>query len=154
MTRSDLRRPVPVMAAIVLMAVSAACGRHGVDAVSVRDIAEATVALESNLAAIRRHDTEAYLAHYLESPDLVVASSDSVSRGFLYFAQARRADPTWPDTLITSKQTMVWLAPGVVWAGFEFTYVFGPDTARGVSERVFVKTRDGWRITITGSMEQ
>ena len=153
MTRRNLRGSVPLVAAIVVITVSA-CGRHGVDAVRARDIAEATVALESNLAAIRRHDTEAYLAHYLDSPDLVVASSDSVSRGFLFFAQARRADPTWPDTLITGTPVMVWLAPGVVWAGFEFTYVFGPDTARGVSERVFVKTLDGWRITITGSMEQ
>lgn len=144
---------MPVMAAIVMMAVSA-CGRHGVDALRARDIADVNAALESNLAAIRRHDTEAYLAHYLESADLVVASSDSVSRGFLYFSQARRADETWPDALITGVPTMVWLAPGVVWVGFEFTYVLGPDTARGVSERVFVKTRDGWKITITGSMER
>ena len=87
-------------------------------------------------------------------PHTRAAAPHSVSRGFLFFAEARRADQTWPDTLITGTPAMVWLAPGVVWAGFEFTYVFGPDTARGVSERIFVKTRDGWRITITGSMEQ
>ena len=134
--------------------VSVACGGLSVDAVRSRDVTEAIAALESNLAAIRRRDAEGYLAHYVDSPDLVIASADSIMRGFLFFAEARRADPTWPDTLMTGPPTVVWLSPGVVWTAFQFTAVIGPDTARGVSERVFVKTRDGWRITITGSMEQ
>lgn len=134
--------------------VSVACGAPGVDAIRTRDITEAMTALETNLAAIRRRDTEAYLAHYIDSPDLVIATADSLRRGFLFFAEARRADPTWPDALETGPPTMVWLAPGVVWAGFQFTAVIGFDTTWGVSERVFVKTARGWKISITGSMEQ
>ena len=133
--------------------VSVACGAPGVDAIRTRDIAEATAALETNLAAIRRRDTEAYLTHYIDSPDLVIATADSLRQGFLFFAEARRADPTWPDALETGPPTMVWLAPGVVWAGFQFTAVIGFDTTWGVSERVFVKTPSGWKISITGSME-
>ncbi len=138
----------------VIVFVSAGCGAPGVESIRTRDIAEATTALETNLAAIRRGDAEAYLAHYLDSPELVIASADSLRRGFLFFAEARRADPTWPDALETEPPTMVWLAPGVVWAGFRFTAVIGHDTTWGVSERVFVKTPSGWRITVTGSMEQ
>ena len=134
--------------------VSVACGAPEIDRIRTRDIAEATTALETNLAAIRRRDSEAYLAHYIDSPDLVIASADSLRRGFLFFAEARRADPTWPDALETGPPTMVWLAPGVVWAGFQFTAVIGLDTTWGVSERVFVKTPSGWKISITGSMEQ
>jgi hypothetical protein len=135
------------------MALTVGCGQD-VDAFRTRDIAEVTTALETNIAAIRRRDTEGYLAHYLDSPDLVIVSADSLRRGFLFFAEARRADPTWPDTLVIGPPTVVWLGPGVVWAGFQFLAVIGPDTTRGVSERVFVKTRDGWKITITGSMER
>ena len=143
-----------VVHSIAVLAVVAGCGGSDVAAVRGRDLVEATSVLESNLAAIRRRDAEGYLAHYLDSPELVIASSDSLRRGFLFFAEARRADPTWPDALETGPPTMVWLGPGVVWAGFEFTAVIGSDTTWGVSERVFVKTLDGWKISITGSMEQ
>ena len=139
---------------IIGLAVAVACGGPDVERIRGRDVAEVAVALETNLSAIRRGDAEAYLAHYLESPDLVIASADSLMRGFLFFAEARRADPTWPDRLDTNPPTFVWLAPGVVWAGFQFRAVIGPDTTWGVSERVFVKTADGWKITITGSMER
>jgi hypothetical protein len=30
----------------------------------------------------------------------------------------------------------------------------GRDTARGLSERVFVKTPQGWKIAVTGMMER
>ncbi len=142
------RRSIVSLAVLLL-----GCGGD-VEKIRSRDLAEASLALETNLAAIQRRDAEAYLAHYLDSPDLVIASADSLRRGFLFFSEARRADPTWPDALETGPPTMVWLAPGVVWAGFQFTAVIGRDTTRGVSERIFVKTKDGWKITITGSMEQ
>jgi hypothetical protein len=119
-----------------------------------RDLEEAGAALATNLAAIHRRDTEAYLAHYLDSPDFVVASADSLRRGFLVFAEARRASDEWPDTLIAAPPTLVWVAPGVVWGAFRFTVVQAGDTGRGVSERLFVKTGGGWKIKVTGSMER
>jgi hypothetical protein len=131
-----------------------ACGTADLEDVRRRDLEEAGAALATNLAAIHRRDTEAYLAHYLDSPDFVVASADSLRRGFLVFAEARRASDEWPDTLIAEPPTLVWVAPGVVWGAFQFTVVQAGDTGRGVSERLFVKTGAGWKIKVTGSMER
>jgi hypothetical protein len=126
------------------------------DVASIRDadLLEAGSAVESNLAAIRRRDTEAYLAHYLNAPEFTVAASDSIRRGFVFFAEARRASGEWPDTLQTESPTLVWLGPGVVWAGFRYRAVLGGEVTRGVSERVLVKTTEGWKIKVTGSMEE
>lgn len=131
-----------------------ACGGAGIEHVRERDLAEAAAALETNLAAIHHRDAEAYLAHYLDSPELAIVSQDSVARGFLVFAEARRASPEWPDTLITGRRHFLWVAPGVVWAAFPFTLVGRGDTTYGVSERLFLKTGQGWKIVVTGSYER
>jgi len=110
--------------------------------------------LQRNVAAISAHDVKAYLSQYLDSPDLVVVSPDSLRRGYLLFSEARRASGDWPDTLIANEPTLVWIAPGVVWAAFEYRAVVGSDTARGWSERLFVKTGKGWKIAVTGMMEK
>jgi hypothetical protein len=131
-----------------------ACTAPRVEGVRSRDLEQAALALERNLQAIAGHDVEAYLSQYLDSPDFVVASADSLRRGYLLFAEARRASDDWPDTLITGDPAFVWIAPGVVWAAFEYGGVVGADTARGWSERLFVKTAQGWKIAVTGMMER
>ena len=124
------------------------------ESVRSRDMEQAALALQRNVAAISTHDVDAYLSQYLDSPDLVVVSPDSLRRGYLIFSEARRASDDWPDTLIANDPTLVWIAPGVVWAAFEYRAVVGSDTARGRSERLFVKTGKGWKIAVTGMMEQ
>ena len=131
-----------------------ACIGPRVEGVRSSDLEQAALALQRNLEAIAGHDVEAYLSQYLDSPDLVVASADSLRRGYLVFAEARRASDDWPDTLIAGDPTFVWIAPGVVWAAFEYRGVVGADTARGWSERLFVKTGNGWKIAVTGMMER
>lgn len=135
-----------------LMAV--ACGAPQPEMLKEQDLEGAYEAFRSNIAAIHRRDTEAYLAHYLESPELVVASADSLRRGFVLFAEARRASEDWPDTLIAREPVLVWIGPGVVWGAYEYTVVQGGDTARGWSDRVFVKTGGGWKIAVTGTRQQ
>jgi hypothetical protein len=49
---------------------------------------------------------------------------------------------------------LIWIAPGVVWAAFEYGAVVGGDTVRGWSERLFVKTPRGWKIAVTGMMQR
>jgi hypothetical protein len=149
-------RPVALTAALVLggTVLLSACTKRQVEAVRSRDLREAATALERNIEAIQRRDVDAYLAQYLDSPDLVVASADSLRRGYLLFAEARRASDDWPDTLIVGPPTLIWVAPGVVWAAFEYEGVVGRDTARGWSERLFVKTGRGWKIAVTGMMER
>jgi hypothetical protein len=124
------------------------------DDLEARDLREAREALEQNIQTIHDRDADAYLALYDDSPSLIVASADSVARGYAPFAAARRSSLDWPDTLVVSEPTVEWIAPGVVWVAFPYVAVLQGDTARGVSERLFVKTRDGWRIRVTGLMEQ
>jgi hypothetical protein len=132
----------------------AGCGRSSLEAMKAQDLTGAMAALESNLAAIHERDAEAYLAHYLDSPEFVVATSQGVQQGFRWFAEARRASEQWPDTFLAEQPTFRWIAPGVVWGAFSYRAVEGRDTTDGVSERLFVKTGNGWKIAVTGSMEQ
>jgi hypothetical protein len=141
--------------AVALCSVTVvACGGPHPEMLKERDLEGAYEAFRSNIAAIHRRDTEAYLAHYLESPELVVASADSLRRGFVLFAEARRASEDWPDTLIAGRPVLVWIGPGVVWGAYEYTVVQGGDTARGWSDRVFLKTGGGWKIAVTGTRKR
>ena len=145
-------RHMTVLAGLVAAAAGAAsCGGPSVERVRSENLEEAYEAFRTNIAAIQRGDTEAYLAHYLDSPELVIANADSVRRGFMLFAEARRADDEWPDTLIAGRPTMVWISPGVVWGTYPYTVVQQGDTAHGWSERIFVKTGGGWKIVVTGN---
>lgn len=141
-------------AALVLACCLPSCVDERVRQLRFSELAQAGEAIALNIAAIRRADVEAYLAGYLDSPDFIVAGADSLRRGYFLFAEARRASPEWPDTLIAGEPTLVWIAPGVVWGAFEFTAVVGTDTARGWSERLVVKTPEGWKIAVTGTMQR
>jgi len=131
-----------------------ACADQAVREIRSSDLDQAFDAIQLNIAAIQRRDVEAYLSQYLKSPELIVVAPDSLRRGYLLFAEARRASDQWPDTLIASDPTVVWIAPGVVWGAFEYASVVGHDTVRGMSERLVVKTNRGWKIAVTGAMER
>jgi hypothetical protein len=137
-----------------IVMVCSGCAKREVRQRRATDLEEASLALQHNLAAIQRHDVETYLDQYLDSPDLMVASADSLWRSYLVFAEARRASDDWPDTLITGEPTAIWIAPGVVWTAFEYAAVVTGDTVRGWSERLFVKTPRGWKIAVTGMMQR
>lgn len=139
---------------LVFPLLHAACVGADLERVRDSDLAGALVALESNITAIRNRDSETYLAHYMNSGDLVVFGADSLRKGYLLFSEARRASDEWPDMVVVGDPHLVWVSPGVVWAGFEYLGVVAGDTSRGFSERLFVKTRDGWKILVTGSAER
>jgi hypothetical protein len=143
-----------IAGAAVLILLLGGCVDRQVRQRRATDLDEATRALEHNLQAIQRHDVETYLDQYLESPNLVVASADSLRRGYMVFAEARRASDDWPDTLIAGEPTAIWIAPGVVWTAFEYAAVVTGDTVTGWSERLFVKTPRGWKIAVTGMMQR
>lgn len=130
------------------------CADRAARRIRASDLEQAYDAIQLNIAAIQRRDAEAYLAQYLDSPDFVVAVPDSLRQGYLLFAEARRASDQWPDSLIAGSPTVVWIAPGVVWGAFEYASVMGRDTVWGLSERLLVKTGDGWKIAVTGAMER
>jgi hypothetical protein len=139
-----------LMAAVSLLA---AC-RPDVEALRRSDLEGALAAFRSNIAAIHHRDVEAYLSHYLDSPELVIAGADTVRRGFTAFAESRRASAAWPDTLIAGEPTLTWIAPGVVYGVYPYTVVERGDTARGYSERILVKTAGGWKVAVTSRIDR
>ncbi|HEX9581470.1 MAG TPA: hypothetical protein VF970_10235 [Gemmatimonadales bacterium] len=139
---------------LALVTTFAAGCVSSVESIRSRDLEGALIAFRGNVAAIHRRDAEGYLAHYLDSPELVIAGADSLRRGFLAFAAARRASTDWPDTLMAGDPTLVWLAPGVVYGAYPYTVVQAGDSASGWSERVLVKTGGGWKVAVTSRIDR
>lgn len=129
--------------------IIAGCTTPGVDAIRDRDVAEVRAAFAENLAAIRRRDLDAYLGGYLDSPEFLYLGPEGAARGFAPFAAVRRAQPDFPDSLVAGQPEVTWLAPGVVHVAYPFAAVQGTVSGAGWSERVFVRTTDGWRIAVT-----
>ena len=94
-------------------------------------------------------DAERYLASYLATPDLVALSPDGIVRGFEPLAASRRQSDVWPDSLVAGEPVLAWLAPGVVYGAYEYRALQDGQRSSGWSERIFVKTADGWRIAAT-----
>lgn len=151
-----MRCPLSVVRfpAILLGISVAACGRPNIEAIRQSDLQGALDAFHGNIEAIHHRDVEAYLGHYLDSPELVVAGADTIQRGFTRFAEARRGNNAWPDTLIAGEPTLVWLAPGAVYGVYPYTVVERGDTSRGWSERVLVKTGGGWKVAVTSRIDR
>jgi len=126
-----------------------ACVAPNADSLKEREVAEARVVFEANLAAIRSRDVDGYLATYLDSPDFVYLGPEGVSRGFTPFANARRAALDFPDSLVAGAPELTWVAPGVVHIAYPFAAIQGDVTGAGWSERVLVRTRVGWKIAVT-----
>lgn len=143
--RAGLTAPLPLLPLLV-----ASCLSPRVDALRDRELVEARTAFEQNLAAIRRGDVDGYLSGYLSSADFVFLGPDGVERGFAPFAAARRSDPQFPDSLASGAPQLTWLAPGVVHVAYPYVAQQGTVAGKGWSERVFVKTPDGWKIAVTG----
>ncbi len=60
-----------------------------------------------------------------------------------------RRDSTWPDTLVARDLRLVPVAPGVVYGTYHYRVTQSGVTSEGVSERVFVRTPQGWRIAVS-----
>jgi hypothetical protein len=46
---------------------------------------------------------------------------------------------------------LVPVRPGVVYGTYRYRVRYGAEEQRGISERFFVKTKDGWRIAVTSA---
>lgn len=104
---------------------------------------------EENIDAIHKRDRARYLATYLQAPTLARNGPGGLQLGFADWS-ARR-DTTWPDTLRASRLHVVPLRPGVVYGTYCYTVTQRDTTTSGVSERVFIKTENGWRIAVTSA---
>jgi ketosteroid isomerase-like protein len=113
----------------------------------VSDTVEARRLFEENIDAIHKRDRARYLATYLHTNGLARNGPAGLELG--YEGWSARRDSTWPDTLIARNLRVHPLAPGVVYGTYCYTVTQKDTTSSGVSERVFVKTPEGWRIAVT-----
>lgn len=119
-------------------------------ATAARDSAEALATFRENIAAIHNRNRARYLATYVHTPQLVRHSPTGIETGYEGWPAIN--NNAWPDTLIVSEMRVVPLAPGVVYGYYRYIGVPTPgDTLRGVSTRVFVRTPQGMRITVSAS---
>src|SRR5213593_2302971 len=104
-------------------------------------------AFRGNIAAIHARDRAAYLSHYLHTPALARVGPDGLRQGYEDFANGR--DASWPDTLVATHVKIVSVSPDVAYGVYRYRVVDSSGSARGVSERVFVRTPAGWRVAVT-----
>src|SRR3989454_12043211 len=100
-------------------------------------------AFRGNIAAIHARDRAAYLSHYLHTPELARVAPDGLRQGYDEFA--RDAGDGWPDTLVATHLRIVPVSPDVAYGVYRYRVVDTSGSARGVSERVFVRTPPGWK---------
>ena len=111
------------------------------------DTIEARRLFEENIDAIHKRDRTRYLATYLHTNGLARNGPAGLELG--YEGWSARRDSTWPDTLVARNLRVQPIAPGVVYGTYCYTVTQKDTTSSGVSERVFVKTPEGWRIAVT-----
>ncbi|MFL5594226.1 MAG: hypothetical protein ACJ785_06395 [Gemmatimonadaceae bacterium] len=116
-------------------------------ALSTADTVEARRLFDENIDAIHKRDRERYLATYLHSNTLGRNGPAGLELG--YENWSARRDSTWPDTLIARNLRVLPIVPGVVYGTYCYTVTQKDTTSSGVSERLFVKTPEGWRIAVT-----
>src|SRR5712691_13435280 len=104
-------------------------------------------AFRGNIAAIHARDRAAYLSHYLHTPALARVGPDGLRQGYDEFA--RGAGDGWPDTLVATHLRIVPVSPDVAYGVYRYRVVDTSGSARGVSERVFVRTPAGWKVAVT-----
>ena len=114
---------------------------------STSDTVDARRLFEENIDAIHKRDRARYLATYLHTSALGRNGLAGLELG--YEGWSARRDSTWPDTLVARNLRVLPIVPGVVYGTYCYTVTQKDTTSSGVSERIFVKTPEGWRIAVT-----
>lgn len=109
--------------------------------------AGARAVFERNLAAIEARDANAYLDCYLHSEDLVRNGFDGVQLGFEGLASG--VQEGWPDRFEAYGMQVFAVSDEVVYGQYRYRVTYGDDVQEGISERIFLRTSDGWRIAVT-----
>lgn len=143
-------RPVPVRIAVALTVTLGCAPGASVPATPASassDTAEARRVFEGNISAIHQRDRARYLSYYVQTDRLARTGPGGLELGFEGWS-ARR-DSTWPDTLVARDLRLVPIAPGVVYGTYHYRVTQGGVTSEGISERVFVRTPEGWKIAVS-----
>jgi hypothetical protein len=144
--RLSSRRLIALFLSIGCAPMSANTGQSS-SASSASDTIEARYLFEENIDAIHKRDRARYLATYLHTSTLGRNGPAGLELG--YEGWSARRDSTWPDTLVARNLRVLPIAPGVVYGAYCYTVTQRDTTSSGVSERIFVKTPEGWKIAVT-----
>jgi imidazolonepropionase-like amidohydrolase len=115
------------------------------------DAAEARRLFHRNLDAIAHRDRAAYLACYLHSDALARTGPTGADLGFSGLEKS--AGEAWPDTFEALDLRLVPVRPGVVYGTYRYRVRYGADEHAGLSERVFLKTPEGWKIVVSTAFD-
>lgn len=118
---------------------------------AARDSAAALAVFRENIDAIHKRDHPRYLRTYLQTNGLTLGGLRGMNRTWMAWPARTDSAPAWPDTLIVNEMRVAPLAPGVVYGMYRYRGVVQRKASVGISERVFVKTPDGWKISYTAS---
>jgi imidazolonepropionase-like amidohydrolase len=115
------------------------------------EVAEARRLFHRNLDAIAHRDSTAYLACYLHSDTLARTGPTGAELGFSGLEKS--AGEAWPDTFEALDLRLVPVRPGVVYGTYRYRVRYGAEEHAGLSERVFLKTPEGWRIAVSTAFD-
>jgi len=116
-----------------------------------QDLAAARSVFEQNIEAIRQRDRAKYLSYYLQSEQFARGGATGFTTGFADFA--KEAGSGWPDTIDASDIHLLRVQDGVVYGTYRYRVRYGTDEHSGISERLFLRTPNGWKIAITGAID-
>ena len=146
-------RRVKVAAAVGLLTLAASplSGQRTPHAGAARDSAEALAVFRENIDAIHKRDHPRYLRTYLQAPGLTLGGLRGMQRGWMEWPARTDTAPAWPDTLIANEMRVAPMTPGVVYGMYRYRGIVKGKASVGISERVFVKTQRGWKISYSAS---
>ena len=117
------------------------------------DLAAARELFQRNLEAIQQRDREGYLDCYVQSADLIRASPEGPALGWAELDEGTPASGSdeWPTTLVARDMQLHWIEDGWVYGSYRYRVDFSGTIVEGLSERLFRRTDDGWRIVMTSA---
>ncbi len=133
------------LAGLLASDLGAGAGPAAADTAS--DLADARRLFEKNLDAIRRRDRDAYLACYLRSPGLARTGSQGFTLG--YESLAASTGSGWPDHFEALDLRLTPVRDGLVYGTYRYRVRYGATEQAGLSERLFARTPEGWRIAVS-----
>ncbi len=118
------------------------------------ELAEAKALFERNIRAIQEKDRDAYLACYRADERLVRAGPEGAKLGFEELAaQTSSVASGWPSSLEATDIVVHPITSGVVYGAYRYRVTINGVTTEGLSERVFVRDSEGWRIAVSTAFQ-
>jgi imidazolonepropionase-like amidohydrolase len=150
----SLRRSAiaPVLAALITLISHPAFPADDAGRASA-DLEAARALFDRNIAAIRAGDREGYLACYLREENFARVGPTGPLLGYESHA-ATSTEDNWPDFFEAVDLKLVPVRAGVVYGSYRYRVRYGPRELRGLSERIFVESPEGWRIAMTSAFQE